>query len=280
MGFTKASICCTLLRINKGTGQRKITWVLWLIMVATGISTLGGFLTFVIRCDRSRGCQDSNKTVSILQWLLVGVYILVDITLAVVPIFIIRRLNMKKSLKLSTGAILGMGGIACLAAILRIPDQLEEPGETGASNRLYKIGSFILWSEIETGLGIIACCLPMLRKLLRSFDVDRDLSTPRIPVHYQPGSSGQPGHTPMNVRRQPHDSDISTNQEKEPITVLSFIPERDSLPPQQSHSANKYVTPGSGARGQHEWLARIPSSNGLFGSHRDVEKAYLHPSAT
>jgi hypothetical protein len=193
MGSTKASICSTLLRINNGTGQRRTTLAIWLMMFAVVISTMAGLFTFLIRCNPNRRCQDSSKTISILYWVVVGVYILVDIALAVTPVLIIRGLNMKRSLKLSTGAILAMGGIACLAAILRIPAQLEEPANTRASDRLYKIGSFVLWGEVETGLAIIACCLPMMRKLLRSFDGDPVVDTSCRPAHYQPGSSERSG---------------------------------------------------------------------------------------
>lgn len=280
MGFTKASICSTLLRINKGTSQRKTTWALWLIMIAIITSTLGGFLTFVIRCNRNGGCKDSNRTISILNWFGVGVYILVDIALAVVPIFIIRGLNMKKSLRLSTGAILAMGGVACLAAILRIPSQLEAVGGNGA-NQLYKIGSFILWSEVETGLGIIACCLPMLRKLLRSFDKDRASVTPGKPVYYKAGSSGNSGQTPINnIHRLPYDSYLVPDQEKGFNTLTSFSSEGTSLPLQHTYSSSTYVPPRSGGRVQHEWPAPSNSSRGLVEASRDVDQACLYAPVT
>ncbi|KAI3393003.1 hypothetical protein diail_4882, partial [Diaporthe ilicicola] len=265
MGFTKASICSTLLRINKGAAQRKTTWALWLIMIADITSTLGGFLTFVIRCERNGTCKDSNTTISILNWFGVGVYILIDIALAVVPVSIIRGLNMKKSLKLSTGVILAMGGIACLAAILRIPSQLEAVGDNGA-NQLYKIGSFILWSEVETGLGIIACCLPMLRKLLRSFDSDRASVTPGKPVYYKGGGgrSGHSGQTPINdIHRLPYDSYLVPDQEKGLGTLSSFSSEGISLPLQQTYSSSTYVAPSSAGRVQHDWPAPSSSGRGL-----------------
>lgn len=280
MGFTKASICSTLLRINKGTAQRKTTWALWLIIVAVITSTLGGFLTFVIRCDRNGGCKDSNRTISILNWFGVGVYILIDIALAVVPVFIIRGLNMKKSLKLSTGVILAMGGIACLAAILRIPAQLEAVGDDGA-NQLYKLGSFILWSEVETGLGIIACCLPMLRKLLRSFDNNRASVTPGKPVYYKDVHSGHSGQTPINnIHRLPYDSYLVPDQEKGLRTLSSFSSEGISLPLHQTYSSSTYVTPGSGGRIHHDWPAPSSSSRGLVEAPRDVDQAYLYAPVT
>lgn len=153
----------------------------------------------------------------VLYCLWVGICILVDIALAAVPFFMIRGLNMQKSLKLSLGMILAMGGIACLTSIIRIPSWLDTNGGTDGG---YKYGSVILWSVIETGLSIIACCLPMLRKLLRSFDTDDTSATRGRPAYYQPGSSGHSGQTPSNNdRRLPHQSSLSSDQEKGPNTA-------------------------------------------------------------
>ena len=203
MGFTKASVCSTLLRINKGTGHWKTTWALWLIMITVTASTTSLTLYYFIRCEASRGCRASADSMVVVYFLWVGVYILVDIALAVVPLFIIRGLNMKKSLKLSLGVILALGGVACLASILRIPGRLDYESD---GDKLYKLGSSVLWGEVETGLGIIACCLPMLRKLVRSFDTDHASAAPGRPAYYQPGSSGHSGQTPSNdVQHLPYD---------------------------------------------------------------------------
>lgn len=205
MGFSKVSICSTLLRINKGTDNWKTTWALWFVMAAVASSGIGYFLFYVTRCDFNAECRDSEETLLALCFFWAGLYIIVDITLAVVPWFIIRDLNMKKSLKLSIVVILGMGGIACLASILRIPSKLDTAGDNAILNFLYKLGSIIIWSEVETGLSIIASCLPMLRKLLMSFDNDPPSDTPGRLVYYRPGS---PGHSreslDNNTERLPH----------------------------------------------------------------------------
>lgn len=264
MGFTKASICSTLLRINKGSGQRRITQAIWLMIFAVVIATTIGISTFLIRCDGDGGCKDTRTVISTLYWLVVGVYILVDIALAAIPIFIIRGLNMKRSLKLSTGAILAMGGIACLAAILRIPAQLEDPANTGASDRLYKMGSFILWGEIETGLGIIACCLPMMHKLLRSFDSDPALGTLGRPGHHQPRHSERSGQTSTNdTHRQAYDSSNDLDRKKATTTLCSFDTEIEDLPLEHICSAKSYLTTDIGAQVQHELPVGRSSSRGI-----------------
>ncbi|KAG6356405.1 hypothetical protein INS49_015793 [Diaporthe citri] len=220
LGLQIFNLIHTLLRINNGTGHRKTTWALWLIMIVVAASSTASFLYYVVRCDPFSGCRDSAYTILVIYFLWVAVYILVDIALAAVPLFMIRGLNMQKSLKLSLGVILAMGGIACLASIIRIPSRLEN---TGGSDEGYRFGSVILWSVVETGLSIIACCLPMMRKLLRSFDTDGASVAQGRPAYYQPGSSGHSGHsgqTPSNNNRHLlHQSSLSSDQEKGPNAV-------------------------------------------------------------
>lgn len=154
-------------------------------------------------------------TLRVLTSLWGGLYIIVDIALAVVPLFIIRGLNMKKSLKMSLGVILAMGGIACLASILRIPARLDI--DAGGTDRGYVFGSIVLWSVVETGLSIIACCLPMLRKLLTSFDREE---IPGRPGYYHPDSPGHSTESPgNNIQRPPHDPCLLPSQEKGHNTV-------------------------------------------------------------
>lgn len=215
MGFTKVSICSTLLRFNKGTSHRKTNWALWLIMITVAANSTGSFLYYVIRCDPSHACRDSVDTVRVLTSLWGGLCIIVDIALAVVPLFIICGLNMKKSLKLSLGVILTMGGIACLASILCIPARLDIDG--GGSDKGYVFGSIVLCGVVETCLSIIACCLPMLRKLLTSFD-EEDITG--RPGYYHPDSPGQSRESPgNNIQHLPHDSCLLPEQEKRLNTV-------------------------------------------------------------
>lgn len=285
IGFIKASICSTLLRINKGSSQRGVNWALWLIMVAIILSTLGELITFLVRCDPSGGCKDSNQTIAILQWIGVAVFIALDIALAIVPIFIIRGLKMKKSLKLSTGLILGLGGIACLGAILRIPSQIEAVGKDG-KDELYKIGSFVLWSEIETGLGIIASCLPMMRKLLRSFDVEQPSVLPGKKVYYGPLNSNTPGRIPVNkADRLPYDSYLMpeyTQQTKGDLTQTSCSSDGTTLVLQRTYSSRVAGGTNSGGRAQNDWVGPndTGSTHGLVQPPRDVDQMYLYGQAS
>lgn len=286
IGFIKASICSTLLRINNGSSQRGVNWALWLIMVAIFLSTLGALITFLVRCDPSGGCKDSNQTIAVLQWIGVAVFIALDLALAVVPIFIIRGLKMKTSLKLSTGLILGLGGIACLGAILRIPSQLEAVGKDG-KDELYKLGSFVLWSEIETGLGLIASCLPMMRKLLRSFDAEQPPVLPGQKVYYGPPDSDESGRTPVNkADRMPYDSyqmpEYTSPQTNGNRTQTSCSSDGTILALQRTYSSRAAAGTNAGGRAQNDWIGpnNTGSSHGLVQSSRNVDQTYLYGQAS
>ncbi|ROW01998.1 hypothetical protein VMCG_05528 [Cytospora schulzeri] len=254
-------------------------------MVAIILSTLGELITFLVRCDPSGGCKDSNQTIAILQWIGVAVFIALDIALAIVPIFIIRGLKMKKSLKLSTGLILGLGGIACLGAILRIPSQIEAVGKDG-KNEMYKIGSFVLWSEIETGLGIIASCLPMMRKLLRSFDVEQPSVVPGKKAYYTPPNSEDSGQkAPKKVERLPYDSYMVpeyAQQTKGNWTQTSCSSDGATLALQPTYSSRAAVGTNSGGRAQNDWVGsnNSGSAHGLVQPMRDVDEVYLYGQAS
>lgn len=196
LAFTKASICTTLLRINKGTSHRKTTWLLWLVMAVLSISTVVALIYIIILSVTAAALEQTVSTWQILIYSVMGLFILVDIALAVIPIFIIRGLKMRRSLKLSTGAILALGGVACLASIICIPPQVHV--DDSGVDSLYKIGSVVFWQNVETGLGIIASCLPTLRRLIKSFDVDNGEKSPGRLPYYKADFSAASGHAPSN----------------------------------------------------------------------------------
>lgn len=111
MGLIKTSVCGTLIRINMGSSKRAISWALWTVMLVIVVSSAGGLITYMVRCTSTDGCEDSSKTMSILNWVGVSFYMACDLALAFIPIFILKDLKMKRSLKVSTACILGLGGL-------------------------------------------------------------------------------------------------------------------------------------------------------------------------
>ncbi|CAK7203824.1 hypothetical protein SEUCBS139899_006572, partial [Sporothrix eucalyptigena] len=94
------------------------------------------------------------------------VAIIVDFTCAILPFFLIRKLNMNARRKWSLMAILSVGICACIFTVLRVPyiKHYMIPQDS-----LYYLGYLVLYSMLEEGVGMFAASLPSLRKLFASF---------------------------------------------------------------------------------------------------------------
>ncbi|RYP91723.1 hypothetical protein DL770_002164 [Monosporascus sp. CRB-9-2] len=85
-----------------------------------------------------------------------------DLACAVIPYLIVRNLEMPWRSRYSITIILGIGVLASVACAVRIP---YFSYYTKTENALYGLGYVILWSGVESAIGIIAGSLPLLRKL-------------------------------------------------------------------------------------------------------------------
>ena len=108
----------------------------------------------------------TNLPLLSLSYLFTAVAILVDFTCAILPFFLIRKLNMNARRKWSLVAILSVGLCACIFTILRVPYLKHY---LIAKDSLYYLSYIILWSMLEEGVGMFAASLPSLRKLFANF---------------------------------------------------------------------------------------------------------------
>ncbi|OJJ98536.1 hypothetical protein ASPACDRAFT_79908 [Aspergillus aculeatus ATCC 16872] len=88
-----------------------------------------------------------------------------DMTIAVLPILLVRKLKMQSDVKIAVAGLLSMACVASVAVIVRIP-YIPTLLET---DFLYETTPVAIWSNIETGLGIFAGSMATLRPLLRKF---------------------------------------------------------------------------------------------------------------
>ncbi|KAH8892878.1 hypothetical protein GQ53DRAFT_822387 [Thozetella sp. PMI_491] len=167
IGFVKSSICVALLRL---TPDRRYRIPLWIIIVSAGCTSLGGLISFVLA-------------------------IATDLFCAVVPWFIIRKLQLPRRARYSDIVVLGIGVIASIGSAMRIP-YLKAYSAT--DNYLYGYGYVVLWSLVESGLGLAAGSLPPLGKLFVFF---RETSTASSGSNLLPGAGGNRtvGGTPFST---------------------------------------------------------------------------------
>ncbi|GKZ36654.1 hypothetical protein AbraIFM66950_007829 [Aspergillus brasiliensis] len=91
---------------------------------------------------------------------------LFDLTIAILPILLVRKLNMKRDVKVAVAGLLGMACVASIAVFIRIP----YIHTLYSVDYLWATTPIAIWSNIETGLGIFAGSMATLRPILRKFN--------------------------------------------------------------------------------------------------------------
>ncbi|KAK5652593.1 hypothetical protein OQA88_10354 [Cercophora sp. LCS_1] len=87
-----------------------------------------------------------------------------DLTLAVLPVFIIWGVQMKMKMKVGVATLLSMGIFAGIALIIRIPAIKFIP--VADERFIEQANGTALWSLMETSLGLLAGCVATLRPLV------------------------------------------------------------------------------------------------------------------
>ncbi|PTB61885.1 GPCR, PTH11-type [Trichoderma citrinoviride] len=177
MPLIKASIVFTLNRITTTPWH---CWGLYGMLFMATIMAIVGILATLLYCHPVPAywnpllgtCGDFMVVVRIgYAWTAIG--IVTDWTCAILPYFIVRNLQMASRQKLIVMLILGLGAVASTATIVRAPylkyylvteDRLSYHTEYTDWN-----GYITLWCLLESGIALIAACLPALRILVRKY---------------------------------------------------------------------------------------------------------------
>ncbi|PMD43744.1 GPCR, PTH11-type [Hyaloscypha variabilis F] len=176
MPLIKASVVFTLLRI---TTEKKYRWSLYIMQFIATAMAIVGILASLLYCKPVKAywnpllgtCGDFMTVVKIgYAWTAVGIF--TDWAYAIIPYLIVRKLQMSARNKTTVMVILGLAAVASTATIVRAP-YLQYYLVT--KDRLYWNGYISLWCQLESGIGLIAACLPALRKLFtRYFESSRN----------------------------------------------------------------------------------------------------------
>ncbi|KAI6764108.1 hypothetical protein HG530_007897 [Fusarium avenaceum] len=211
----KCSICVTLLRIAVKKVHRRIIWATIIFTIVTMLyNFIGGF----VGCTPITANWDNRGKCSI-PYLMSTAYVVSigavvsDWICAILPIFMLYRSNMRKATKVSVSIILGLAALASLCTIVRLPylRAFSHP-----DNYLYNVAYIMLWSTLESGIGIVAGSLPSLRKLVSS-RFHFDSSTGSSPAHITPFSGNSRAvitSQSVSAVRRTHRSEIGDNWEQ------------------------------------------------------------------
>lgn len=138
--------------------------------------------------SKSYGWCFSNPTVVAVTFVSCSLNAVADCTFGIIPIFMVKDLQMPWKQKRLVACILGFANIACVATIVRTPFTIKFFKD---NDFLYETRTFALLSTIEPGVGIAAVCTATLRPLLQS--VLGVSSSGWFSVQRVPGDNGKTG---------------------------------------------------------------------------------------
>ncbi|KAG8170092.1 hypothetical protein KVR01_000837 [Diaporthe batatas] len=209
MIFSKISIGIFLLRIIVERIQ------VWFIYMALTINVLTGMVFFFVttlQCqpvsyfwnkDQPGKCIQIDIIIG-LTYLYSSLNIIVDFTFAILPIFIVRKLNMKRRMKVAIMPLLSMGCIASSAVVVRLAyvETFRNP------DFLFATVDIAIWSTVECGLAVSAGSLACIRPLFKVIMHRLGLST----ESYLPPSKGLNGNVSGRGAQQPPPTIGSSNK--------------------------------------------------------------------
>jgi hypothetical protein len=174
LALVKSSICITVIRIANETKYIRI--LQGLIVMSVALSGFG-IIFLLVQCRPfeahwipSRGKCFSKVIPTVLTYAASVSNVITDFAVAVIPICLVRKLQMRRKLKLYAQLIMALGMLASIASIVRIPysNAYMKP-----ENFVHSVGNIILWTVIECGVGVFAGSLPSLRAFFKSLVKDR-----------------------------------------------------------------------------------------------------------
>ncbi|PSR76754.1 hypothetical protein BD289DRAFT_456899 [Coniella lustricola] len=174
MIFSKISIGLFLLRILIHKGSRMLVYLAMCLSVVTGLIF---FFVALLQCspipyfwDKTIGGHCISIEVIIdLTFLYSSLNIMCDFTFALMPIFIVRNLNMPRRLKMATIPLLSLGCVASSGAVVRMAyvESFRDP------DFLYSTVDIAIWATVEAGLAItagsLACVRPLFKLAMQRF---------------------------------------------------------------------------------------------------------------
>jgi hypothetical protein len=108
------------------------------------------------------GTCGNRSIITALSYAASVVTIITDWTCAVIPYFVLKDLQVPDRVRYSLIGVLGLGAFASIAAIVRMPYFRYYSHTTDV---LYYSANITIWSNVESGVGIIAASVPPLRRL-------------------------------------------------------------------------------------------------------------------
>ncbi|KAK8067229.1 integral membrane protein [Apiospora hydei] len=171
MMFSKISIGVFILRV---TANRYHTWTVWAITVLTAVGCGIFILVTMFQCapvdafwEDPQGagrisCID-GRVMRDLAYAYSAVTLFIDLTLVVLPLWIVWKLKMSLRTKIGLSALICSGLVASVGPAVRFAylDKFTQP------DFLFDTSDVAIWSAVEIGLSVTAGSLATLKPLFR-----------------------------------------------------------------------------------------------------------------
>ncbi|KAI1653393.1 hypothetical protein F4813DRAFT_393708 [Daldinia decipiens] len=203
----KASICLTIFRLRKPT--RYIRFAIYILLLASFGSFLDGVIGLLTQCnpveaiwdkrllvDGRATCKDKDNMLVIIYTTAI-ITVATDVACTVLPAVMMWNTQLKLK-KLLISLLLLFGLLASVCTVIRVSDIKQF---TGDGIHFWTLRT-VLWSNIETAIGIIAGSMPVLQKIFLSQPKTREPIT----------SSKAPGSAPSHsapIKSQSNREDFS-----------------------------------------------------------------------
>ncbi|CAJ0538678.1 Ff.00g066730.m01.CDS01 [Fusarium sp. VM40] len=166
----KVSILWFFYRTFPSVGfQRIVIWtIVFNTLSAVCICVSAGFQSFPKDPTQERWKDESSRRkvdVQALAFAHAGINVGLDIWMFVLPLTQLYHIGLKTRKKIGVILIFGVGIFLIVVSCLRIPFMIDFNGSLNATADSQGI---VIWSNLESGVGILVACLPHTQPLLRA----------------------------------------------------------------------------------------------------------------
>ncbi|KAG8626464.1 hypothetical protein KVT40_005409 [Elsinoe batatas] len=163
------------------------TWQRHVVVIATGLFTLYtitlGFV-FLFQCGNPMDIESTNclpdAPLLATSWTQASLNAFMDWLLTLLPVTIIFKAQMSKRTKISVIALLGLGVLASVISVARMP--LLHTGDVTGLDTYVRVTTLLVVSNWENCIGLMAISLAALRPLLRKITKGSTYATAQYPT--------------------------------------------------------------------------------------------------
>ncbi|KAF2258011.1 hypothetical protein CC78DRAFT_572798 [Lojkania enalia] len=167
LGLTKSSI---LLQYKRVFSTKEFQIACWTTISVVTAYTSWTIFGSIFACIPVRAFWTKEQARCINQFAMwftnAAINIATDLAIILLPMPVIRSLNLPRRQKQALIGIFAIGGFVCIVSILRLQSLVAI---SNSNDQTYDNPPAATWSSVEANIGIICSCLPCLRPLITRF---------------------------------------------------------------------------------------------------------------